>query len=226
MRPCRIEAYPVEFAEGSAMIYLGRTRVLCAASVQPGVPRFREGAGQGWLTAEYSMLPRSTHTRTPREAATGRVQGRTQEIQRLIGRSLRAAVRLEELGEITITVDCDVIQADGGTRTAAITGGYVAVALGLRKVVGARYERLLLPVAAVSVGVVRGEPLLDLEYVEDSAADVDVNVVRDSRGRYIELQATAERGAFDRGRLLDLLDLADGGIDRLLHLQAECIASA
>lgn len=207
------------------MIYTGKTRVLCAASIQEGVPRWMERSGRGWLTAEYSMLPRATSTRTPREAATGRLGGRTQEIQRLIGRSLRAAVHLDQVGELTITVDCDVIQADGGTRTAAITGGWVAVALGLRRLFGERWARLVVPLAAVSVGTVRGVPLLDLDYSEDSEADADINVVRNAGGEYVELQGTAERATFDRPSLDRLLTLADLGIDELLRLQAECIAS-
>jgi ribonuclease PH len=226
LRPCRIEPFPVEFAEGSALISCGRTRVLCTASVAEGVPPFLLGHGQGWLTAEYAMLPRSTHTRTPRESTTGKVQGRTREIQRLIGRSLRAAVALHDLGEYTVTIDCDVLQADGGTRTAAITGGYVALALALRRVVPERYERLLTPVAAVSVGVVSGVPLLDLDYREDSSADTDANVVKLRSGAYVEVQATAERAGYSRDALLEILALADAGIDALLRLQAECLAAA
>jgi ribonuclease PH len=226
LRPYRIEPYPVEFAEGSALVSCGKTRVLCTATIEEGVPRFLLGKGRGWLTAEYSMLPRATHTRTPREAATGKVQGRTREIQRLIGRSLRAAVRLDELGERTITVDCDVLQADGGTRTAAITGGYVAVALGLRKLFPERYEHLLTPVAAVSVGVVGSLPVLDLDYSEDSEAEADMNVVKNGLGEYIEVQATGERGGFRREALLELLTLADKGIADLFELQADCLASA
>ncbi len=226
LRPCRIEPFPVEFAEGSAMIHCGRTRVLCTASVQEGVPRWMERSNKGWLTAEYSMLPRATTTRTPREAATGRLGGRTQEIQRLIGRSLRAAVNLDQLGPVTITIDCDVLQADGGTRTAAITGGYVALALGLHRVFPDTYERVLTAVAAVSVGVAGQVPLLDLDYSEDSSADVDLNVVRDSRGGYIEIQGTGERTTFDRALLDGMLLLADKGVDDLLRLQQECIKRA
>lgn len=219
LRPCRIEPYPLDFAEGSALIHCGLTRVLCAATLQEGVPRFLEGQQRGWLTAEYSMLPRSTQIRTSRESHSGRLQGRTQEIQRLIGRSLRAAVKLEELGEYTILVDCDVLQADGGTRTAAITGGYVAVALALRKQFPDTFGSLLTQTAAVSVGVVEGVPMLDLEYVEDSAADADMNVVRNSEGEYLEIQSTAERVGFDRASLSLLLDLADKGISELMSLQ-------
>ena len=226
LRPCQIERDPVEFAEGSALIHCGKTRVLCTASVEDGVPRFMAGTGRGWITAEYSMLPRSTHTRTPREATTGKVQGRTREIQRLIGRSLRAAVNLDALGERTITIDCDVLQADGGTRTAAITGGYVALALGLRRVVPERWEQLLTPVAAVSVGIVGGVPLLDLNYEEDSTADADANIVRNDLGEYLEVQATAEHAGFRRDSLMTILSLADTGIDRLLQLQADCLRDA
>ncbi|MDQ3327232.1 MAG: ribonuclease PH [Chloroflexota bacterium] len=226
LRACRIERDPVDFAEGSALIHCGRTRVLCTASIEDGVPRFMLGAARGWITAEYAMLPRATHTRTPRESTTGKVQGRTREIQRLIGRSLRAAVDLEQLGERTITIDCDVLQADGGTRTAAITGGYVALALGLRRVLPDRWDQALTPVAAVSVGIVGGRPLLDLDYSEDSTADADANIVRNGRGEYIELQATAERAGFGRDALLGTLALADAGIDHLLQLQAECLRTA
>jgi ribonuclease PH len=184
------------------------------------------GTGRGWITAEYSMLPRSTHTRTPREATTGKVQGRTREIQRLIGRSLRAAVNLDALGERTITIDCDVLQADGGTRTAAITGGYVALALGLRRVLPERWEQLVAPVAAVSVGIAGGVPLLDLDYEEDFTADADANIVRNNEGEYLEVQATAERAGFRQNALLTVLSLADIGIDRLLQLQADCLRDA
>lgn len=222
LRPCRIEPNPLDFAEGSALIHCGRTRVLCAATVEEGVPGFRAGAG-GWLTAEYSMLPRSTQTRSQREARAGRQQGRTQEIQRLIGRALRAAVDLEALGEATVTIDCDVLQADGGTRTASVTGGYVALALALRKVYPEAYTRMLKPVAAVSVGVVGGVPMLDLDYAEDSAADVDLNVVRTAAGEYIEVQATGERSTFDRAQLNEMLRLGDLGVEELLRLQAKAI---
>ncbi len=172
------------------------------------------------------MLPRSTHTRTPREATTGKVQGRTREIQRLIGRSLRAAVDLDALGERTVTIDCDVLQADGGTRTAAITGGYVALALGLRQVLPDRWEDLVTPVAAVSIGIVGGVPLLDLNYEEDSTADADANIVRNNQGEYLEVQATAERAGFRRDSLMTMLSLADSGIDRLLQVQADCLRGA
>ncbi len=225
LRPVYIEAQPLDFAEGSALIACGATRVLCTASVEAGVPRFLAGTGQGWLTAEYSMLPRSTHTRTPRESTTGKVQGRTREIQRLIGRSLRAAVRLEELGEFTITIDCDVLQADGGTRTAAITGGYVALALAARKLFPDTHERLLLPVAAVSVGLVDSVPLLDLDYSEDSRAQTDANVVKNAQGEYIEVQASAERGGFNHAALIELLTLADTGISQLRQAQANCLST-
>ena len=209
-------------AEGSALIELGGTRVLCAASVEEGVPAFLKGRGQGWLTAEYGMLPRSTNSRTRREAAEGRQSGRTQEIQRLIGRSLRAVTKLEELGERTITLDCDVLQADGGTRTASITGAFVALVLALNKM---REQDMIrtMPVidfvAATSVGIVEGEPMLDLAYTEDSRADVDMNVVKTGSGLYIELQGTAEALPFGREALNRLLDLADTGIRQLVALQ-------
>ncbi|MDP9350952.1 MAG: ribonuclease PH [Chloroflexota bacterium] len=225
LRPVYIEAQPIDFAEGSALIACGATRVLCTASVEAGVPRFLAGTGQGWLTAEYSMLPRSTHTRTPRESTTGKVQGRTREIQRSIGRSLRAAVRLEELGEFTITIDCDVLQADGGTRTAAITGGYVTLALAARKLFPDTHERLLLPVAAVSVGLVDSVHLLDLDYSEDSRAQTDANVVKNAQGEYIEVQASAERGGFNHAALIELLTLADTGISQLRQAQANCLST-
>ncbi len=225
LRPCIIEPDALAFAEGSALISCGRTKVLCAASVQDGVPRFLEGTDRGWLTAEYSMLPRATLTRSPREVSRGHPSGRTQEISRLIGRSLRAAVSLSEIGAVTIIIDCDVLQADGGTRTASITGGYVAVALALRRLFPESYRDLLTPVAAVSVGVVGGMPMLDLDYSEDSSADADVNVVRNARGEYIEVQSTAERVGFDREALGRLLDLADAGIERLLRIQEGSLAS-
>jgi ribonuclease PH len=222
LRPTRITPNYVMHAEGSVLIEAGATKVICTASVEDRVPPFRRNSGKGWVTAEYGMLPRATTTRTQREASAGRVGGRTQEIQRLIGRSLRAVTKLEELGERTITLDCDVIQADGGTRTASITGAFVALVLAVQKM---REKDLLrtMPVqdfvAATSVGIVEGMPLLDLAYVEDSKADVDMNVVKTGAGLYIELQGTAEAVPFGRDALTQLLDLADTGIRQLIALQ-------
>ena len=213
-------------AEGSVLIEVGRTRVVCTASVEDRVPPFLRNTGKGWVTAEYGMLPRATSTRTQREATAGKVGGRTQEIQRLIGRSLRSVTRMNELGERTIWVDCDVIQADGGTRTASITGGFVALALALKKLKEAGALKTL-PlqdyVAATSVGVVGGTPLLDLAYDEDSKADVDMNVVKTGDGRFIEVQGTAEGPPFERGALDSLLELADAGIRQLVGLQREIL---
>jgi ribonuclease PH len=213
-------------AEGSVLIEVGRTKVICTASVEERVPPFLRGQGKGWVTAEYGMLPRSTTTRMQREATAGKVGGRTQEIQRLIGRSLRSVTAMSELGERTIWIDCDVIQADGGTRTAAITGGFVALVLALEKV----RERGSLPrvpvtdyVAATSVGIVGGTPMLDLAYDEDSKADVDMNVVKTSDGRFIELQGTAETTPFKRTELDELIALADKGIATLMACQREVI---
>jgi ribonuclease PH len=222
LRPTRITPNYLVHAEGSVLIESGKTKVICTASVEDRVPPFRRNSGKGWVTAEYGMLPRATTTRTQREASTGRVGGRTQEIQRLIGRSLRAVTRMEELGERTITIDCDVIQADGGTRTASITGAFVALVLALQKL--REHDQLrTMPisdfVAATSVGIVAGEPLLDLAYVEDSKADVDMNVVKTGTGLFIELQGTAEALPFGREALNRLLDLADAGTRQLFALQ-------
>jgi ribonuclease PH len=209
-------------AEGSVFIEAGRTKVICTASLEDRVPPFLRNTGKGWVTAEYGMLPRATNTRMTREASTGKVGGRTQEIQRLIGRSLRSVMNLQGLGERTIWIDCDVIQADGGTRTASITGAFVALALALEKM---RQRDLIrtIPlsdyVAATSVGIVDGEPLLDLAYEDDSRADVDMNIVETGDGRYIEVQGTAEAKPFGRGALLTLLDLADQGIKQLVEKQ-------
>ena len=212
-------------AEGSALIEVGQTRVICAVSVDEQVPPFMRGRGRGWLTAEYRMLPRATNTRTSREGAGG-LSGRTQEIQRLIGRSLRGAVDLGSLGERTLVLDCDVLQADGGTRTAAITGGYVAVALALRQLVGAG-KLTALPLrrglSAISVGIVDGEPLLDLCYAEDSRADVDANAVLTDEGDVVEFQTTAEGAPLPRRLLGDLLDLAEVGARELRRAQAAAI---
>mgnify|MGYP001352295578 FL=1 len=215
-------------AEGSVLVAFGHTQVICTASVEEGVPRFLRGQGQGWLTAEYGMLPRSTGTRMGREAARGRQGGRTQEIQRLIGRSLRAGLDLSKLGEYTITLDCDVIQADGGTRTAAITGACVALVDALN---GMQRDKRLLEdpllglVAAVSVGVVDGVPVLDLDYAEDSTAHTDLNVVMGEDGGFIEVQGTAEGAPFERGALDAMLDLATAGIGELVAKQREALAA-
>ncbi len=227
-RPTRITPNYLRSAEGSVLIDVGNTRVVCAASVEDRVPPFLRNSGRGWVTAEYGMLPRSTSTRTSREATTGKVGGRTHEIQRLIGRSLRSVTRLEALGERTIWVDCDVIQADGGTRTASITGGFVALVLALDRMRQAQTIATM-PVedyvAATSVGIVDSTPLLDLEYEEDSKAEVDMNVVKTGNGRYIEIQGTAETTPFDRDALAQLLELADVGIDRLVALQREIVGT-
>ena len=220
LRSVRIATDVQEFAEGSALIETGSTRVLCAVSVEDGTRPFLKGTGQGWITAEYSMLPRSTHTRTPREVRGNR--GRTQEIQRLIGRSLRAAVDLRKLGERTVTVDCDVLQADGGTRTAAITGAYVALRRAVDGLVGGgdlEESPIRYAVASTSVGIVDGTPLLDLSYDEDSKADVDFNVVMTALGEFVEVQGTAESGSFSRSTLDDMMSLAESGISCLLREQ-------
>jgi|DewCreStandDraft_1066081.scaffolds.fasta_scaffold00944_24 ribonuclease PH len=227
LRPVRITPHYLVFPEGSALIECGLTRVLCTVSVEERVPPFLQGSGQGWITAEYALLPRSTQTRTPREGIGGRVSGRTQEIQRLIGRSLRAVVDRTLLGERTLIVDCDVLQADGGTRTAAITGGFVALVLALRRL---QEEGVLNAwpvrgaVAAVSVGLVEGQPLLDLCYAEDSRAEVDFNVVMTDQGEFVEVQGTAEGRPFGHAQLQTLLDLAARGIRQLLALQQEVLA--
>lgn len=209
-------------AEGSAFIEIGHTKVICTASVEEGVPAFRRGSGKGWVTAEYSMLPRATSTRTQREVNRGRSGGRTQEIQRLIGRSLRGATDLDALGERTVLIDCDVIQADGGTRTASITGGWLALALAFRQMLDynvIKKNPLNEYLAAISVGIVDGVPLLDLCYEEDSRADVDMNVVMTSAGEHVEVQATAEKGSFSRVQLDELLDLAGKGVAELVEAQ-------
>lgn len=214
------------YAEGSVLIEVGNTHVVCSASIGEGVPAWRRGSGAGWVTAEYGMLPRSTHSRTAREARQGRQGGRTLEIQRLIGRSLRAVTDLRAMGERTVTVDCDVIRADGGTRTAAITGGYVALYHAVAHLVSQGLLAsipLVEPVAAVSLGYVRGELLLDLAYDEDFVAESDFNVVMTASGRFVELQGTAEQAPFDRAQLDALLDLAKSGIERLFQAQAQAI---
>jgi ribonuclease PH len=222
LRETRLTAGFLMHAEGSVLIEVGRTRVICAASVEERVPPFLRNTGKGWVTAEYGMLPRATSTRTQREASAGKVGGRTQEIQRLIGRSLRSVTRLTELGERTIWIDCDVIQADGGTRTASITGGFVALVLALQKLRAAGAIRAL-PVqdivAPTTVGVVAGVPMLDLAYEEDSRAEVDMNVVKTGDGRFVEVQGTAEGPPFERAALDSLMELADAGIRELVALQ-------
>ena len=229
MRPVNIIPDFVSTAEGSCLIEVGNTRVICTASVDETIPAFQKGSGKGWITAEYSMLPRSTLTRTPREAARGRQSGRTHEIQRLIGRALRAVVDLKLLGERTITLDCDVIQADGGTRTASITGAFVALGLAMEKLVEAgtlSAAPLRDFVAAVSVGVVEGSVLLDLCYEEDSQAEVDMNVVMTADGGLVETQATAEKGSFSRRDLDGLIDLAEAGLKEVFAIQRAVLTPA
>ena len=223
LRPVSFELGVQNWAEGSCIIRVGDTQVLCAATIADRVPPHLRGKGTGWVTAEYSMLPRATAERTDRESAKGRIGGRTHEIQRLIGRSLRDAVDLTRLGERTITVDCDVLQADGGTRTASITGGYVALAAAL--ITYGMDRHLVARIAAVSVGLVDGQSLLDLDYSEDSRADVDFNVVGTDQGTFVEVQGTAEGKPFDRASMDGLLDLASAGLERLFAAQAEVLAT-
>ncbi|ARX09424.1 TPA: ribonuclease PH [Proteus mirabilis] len=226
VRPITITRHYTKHAEGSVLVEFGDTKVLCNATVEEGVPRFLKGQGQGWVTAEYGMLPRATNSRNAREAARGKQTGRTMEIQRLIARSLRAAVDLKALGEFTITVDCDVIQADGGTRTASISGACVALVDALNKMVAEgklKKSPLKSMVAAVSVGIVDGQPLCDLEYVEDSAAETDMNVVMIDDGRMIEVQGTAEGAPFSHEELLALLALAKGGLEKIFEAQKEAL---
>jgi ribonuclease PH len=225
-RPTTITPGFLAHAEGSVLIEVGRTKVICAASIEDRVPPFLRNTGKGWVTAEYGMLPRATSTRTQREASAGKVGGRTQEIQRLIGRSLRSITRLHELGERTIWIDCDVIQADGGTRTASITGGFVALVLALqrmRELAMIKDLPILDYVAATSVGIVDGSALLDLAYEEDSKAEVDMNFVKTGEGKFIELQGTAEGQPFDRRALDALMGLADDGIRKLIDKQREIV---
>jgi ribonuclease PH len=228
LRPTRLTPGFLIHAEGSVLIEVGRTRVVCSASVEDRVPPFLRNSGKGWVTAEYGMLPRATSTRTQREATAGKVGGRTQEIQRLIGRSLRSVARLAELGERTIWVDCDVLQADGGTRTASITGGFVAMVLAMQRMRESGQIKSI-PVqdfvAATSVGVVGGIPMLDLAYEEDSKADVDMNIVKTGDGRFIEVQGTAEGPPFERQALDDLMALGDKGIRELVALQQAIVGS-
>jgi len=226
LRPIQITRHYTRHAEGSVLIESGHTRVLCTASVEDTVPQFLRNTGKGWVTAEYGMLPRATHTRTRREAATGKQGGRTLEIQRLIGRALRAVIDLKALGERTITLDCDVLQADGGTRTAAITGSYVALADAITTLLkrGALSENPLHgQVAAVSVGIWSGIPVLDLDYAEDSEAETDMNVVMNNGGAFVEVQGTAEGHAFRREELDELLNLAAHGVGQLLAKQLEAL---
>jgi ribonuclease PH len=233
MRPVNIIADFVSTAEGSVLIEVGNTRVICTASVEETVPSFLRNSGKGWVTAEYGMLPRATLTRTPREAARGRVGGRTHEIQRLIGRSLRAVTDLQRLGERSVLIDCDVIQADGGTRTAAITGGWVALALAVRRLHAAgklpnkaTKDPIRLGVAAISAGIVEGEARLDLPYVEDSAAEVDCNFVMTDTGRFVEIQGTAERDSFSAEDYANLVALAISGTKTLFGLQRDALSRA
>ena len=225
-RSIRITRQFTKHAEGSVLVEFGDTRVICTASIEERVPPFLKGKGRGWVTAEYGMLPRATHTRSSREASRGRQEGRTMEIQRLIGRALRSVVDLEALGERTITVDCDVIQADGGTRTAAITGGFVALADAVRHLISRKQIKknpLHGQVASISVGIYRGEPVLDLDYAEDSEAETDMNVVMNDAGAFVELQGTAEGHAFRMEELQAMLELARGGITQLLAKQREAL---
>lgn len=214
------------YAEGSVLIEFGNTKVICTASVSEKVPPFMRGQGKGWLTAEYSMIPRATGERNQRESAKGKLSGRTMEIQRLIGRALRTAVDLDKLGERTITIDCDVIQADGGTRTTSISGGFIALALAVKKLMKDRVlnvNPIVSNVAAISVGIVRGTPMLDLMYTEDSAAEVDMNVVMNGKGEFVEVQGTGEETTYTRKELNELIDLAEVGIKEIIRLQNEVI---
>jgi ribonuclease PH len=226
LRPVRITRGYTIHAEGSVLIEFGNTKVLCTASVEDKVPPHKRGTGEGWVTAEYGMLPRATHTRSDREAAKGKQSGRTQEIQRLIGRSMRCVFDLKALGERTIQIDCDVLQADGGTRTAAITGAFVAAQDAVSKLIAERKliaSPILGPVAAVSVGIIQGTPLLDLEYIEDVSCDTDMNVVMTGAGHYVEVQGTAEGAAFTRAEMDELLRLAEKGIAELVALQRRAL---
>ena len=228
LRPVRITRHYTIHAEGSVLIEFGNTKVLCTASVEEKVPPHKRGSGEGWVTAEYGMLPRATHTRSSREAAKGKQSGRTQEIQRLIGRSLRAVFDLKALGERTISLDCDVLQADGGTRTASITGAYVAAAdavATLLKTGLITASPIKGPVAAISVGILNGTPLLDLEYIEDATCDTDMNVVMTGAGHFVEVQGTAEGVAFTRQEMDALLALAEKGIGELVKLQVQALAA-
>ena len=226
LRSVRIAPGFIGQAEGSVLIEIGRTRVICTASVDESVPPFLKNQGKGWITSEYSMIPRATSTRTTRESTVGKKSGRTQEIQRLIGRALRAAVETEKLGERQIWIDCDVIEADGGTRTASITGAFVAMSLAIDKLLAAKkiqQNPIRSHVAAVSVGVIRGVPMLDLDYSEDSTADVDFNIVMTDRDEFVEIQGTAERFPFSTAALAELLELGRRGIVELIDLQKKAL---
>ncbi len=229
LRTVRLTPNYTKYAEGSVLIEMGETRVLCTASVEERVPMFLRNQNRGWVTAEYAMLPRATDQRTPRETGRGGPSGRTQEIQRLIGRSLRAVTALNRLGERTVTVDCDVLQADGGTRTASVTGGFVALALALKRLQD-EGKLSVLPlsdyIAAISVGVVSGNPVLDLDYAEDSRADVDMNVVMTGSGFFVEVQGTAETGPFSKAQMDTMISLASAGIEQLVAAQTEVLKAA
>ena len=226
LRPIRITPGFIGQAEGSVLIEVGRTRVICTATVEEAVPSFLKGQGKGWITSEYSMIPRATNTRTPRESTIGKKTGRTQEIQRLIGRALRASIELEKLGERQIWIDCDVIEADGGTRTASITGAFVAMSLAIQKLIASKKLKenpVRSFVAAVSVGVIKGVPMLDLDYPEDSTADVDFNIVMTDRDEFVEIQGTAEHFPFSTAALTELLDLGRLGIRELIEIQRKTL---
>ncbi|MFC4600443.1 ribonuclease PH [Cohnella hongkongensis] len=229
LRPFSVALHPNKYAEGSVLIEAGNTKVLCTASVEERVPPFLKGQGKGWVTAEYAMLPRATHTRNQREAARGKLTGRTMEIQRLIGRALRSVVDLQALGERTITLDCDVLQADGGTRTTSITGAYIALALAIHKLSAtAAFEKYPLTdyLASISVGVIQNQPVVDLNYEEDSKAKVDMNVVMTGEGAFVEVQGTGEESPFTRQELDRMLLLAEDGIRQLIALQKETLGEA
>jgi len=222
LRPMKFTRNFTKHAEGSVLVECGDTKVICTATVVQGVPRFLKGKGQGWITAEYGMLPRSTHSRMDREAARGKQGGRTVEIQRLIGRSLRAALDLKKLGEYTITIDCDVIQADGGTRTASISGGFVALADAVKALVESKKVKenpIVSQIAAISVGVYQGTPVLDLDYPEDSSAETDMNVIMNDKGGFIEIQGTAEGEAFSDEHMMGMLSVARKGINEIMEMQ-------
>jgi ribonuclease PH len=226
LRSVRMTPGFISSAEGSVLIEVGRTRVICTASVEESVPAFLKGQSKGWITSEYSMIPRATSTRTPRESTVGKKSGRTQEIQRLIGRALRASIELEKLGERQIWIDCDVIQADGGTRTASITGAFVAMSLAIQRLLDSRIltrSPIRSHVAAVSVGIIKGVPMLDLDYPEDSGADVDFNIVMTERDEFVEIQGTAERSPFSTTALSQLLELGRTGIHELIDIQRKTL---
>jgi ribonuclease PH len=226
LRPVKITIDTLDFADGSALVEMGRTRVLAAATIEERVPPFLKGTGRGWVTAEYAMLPRATTERTPRERGTGKISGRTQEIQRLVGRALRAVTDLKGLGERQIIIDCDVLQADGGTRSASVTAGCVALGLALKKMIDKGlldHMPLRHLVAGISVGIVNGRPLLDLDYAEDSQAELDMNVIQTDRGELVEVQAGAEKNPFSRQELIALLKMADRGMARLIKVQKDVL---